>query len=47
MWVRHMALLIFMVFSLTAKAQEDVCVLEDGNLVFYLHKNWDAEKRRK
>jgi hypothetical protein len=40
-----MALLVFMVFSLAANAQDDICVLEDGNLVFYLRKDWDAEKR--
>ncbi len=45
MCVRHIALLVFMVFSLVAKGQDDICVLEDGHLVFYLQKDWDVEKR--
>jgi len=42
----YIAFLIAMVISLTVVAQEEICVLEDGDLVFYLDQGWDAEKRK-
>jgi hypothetical protein len=35
-----------MVFNLTSNGQNDICVLEDVSSVFYLNKDWDAEKRK-
>lgn len=45
-WVGCVVLMIAMAFSLASNAQTDVCVIEDGNMVFYLDKDWDADKRK-
>lgn len=46
LWVGHIAFWFFMLMSLLATAQDEICVIENGSMVFYLDKDWDAQKRR-
>jgi hypothetical protein len=43
--VGHIVLGLFMLMGLTAIAQNEICVIEDGHMVFYLDKDWGTEKR--
>jgi len=42
---RNIAFWIAMAFSIAVHAQNEICLLEDGHLVFYLDKEWDTDKR--
>jgi len=45
-FIKHILLCWFIMTNLFVAGQNDVCVVEDGQLVFYLNPNWSEEKKR-